>query len=829
MGFKVLPQLKRKILQQYAGQMERCPQKRAEVELFLEGREEGFGLCLRFLYGHMTVTDLVSFSVEQIAGYVEASMEAYEKLDYVRTIPQEIFFPYVLTHRVNSECLDCSRGELMAELLPIVQGKPMEQAALAVNYWCYSRATYTPSDDRTLGPLAVLRRTLGRCGEESVLTVAALRSVGLPARQCYCPRWSHCDDNHAWVEVWIDGGWHYLGACEPEPVLDKGWFTAAASRAMLVHTKCWSGFGEPERMAYTTPLYGLVNCTGRYADTCTLTVCVRDHGVPQQDVEVAFQIVNYSELVTLYQDKTDPSGQVRFNTGLGDLCVYIFHHGRMLLKKVDMRVQTGMLELDLADGYAPEELPERVELDLTPPDGTCAVEVEIPDLLHTEKLRKCRAHRAAAADSFCEDGESAAAAALRAAAGNWPEIRRFLEDSRYDPGRKEEILSTLRQKDFVDITCEVLFDAMDTAESVRGRYPEDVFREYILAPRVADEMLLPERAGIRSLFPEGFESPRKILDWMRVHIQVAEDHRVTDYYPSAYGCLYYRQCPAYSFDMVFVSLCRAFHFPARLAPDTGEGQWLDEHGVWRCIHECGQTERAELCLINPTGKVLTYFEHVTLGRWNGHGFDSLRYWGLSMEGRHSFAVRPGLYRLITTTRQIDGTASVILWHFRVEGELNVVLELPPDQTARRLKREPLLLPEGAVNQALRETAGSRRILIFADPGSEPTEHLLQELLQCADNFHSEDLQIRIFVDSEEGAQNETLRKTGVSLRSVQIQVGWDLVAENALHRIMQVGDLRRPFVVFADENDCGVYAAANYQIRMAQTLLLIQTLLSGGI
>jgi len=51
-------------------------------------------------------------------------------------------------------------------------------------------------------PLATIRTAYGRCGEESVLTVAALRAVGIPARQCYTPLWAHCDDNHAWVEAW---------------------------------------------------------------------------------------------------------------------------------------------------------------------------------------------------------------------------------------------------------------------------------------------------------------------------------------------------------------------------------------------------------------------------------------------------------------------------------------------------------------------------------------------------------------------------------------------------------------------------------------------------
>ena len=53
------------------------------------------------------------------------------------------------------------------------------------NYWCAQEATYHCTDDRTLSALAVYRRGNGRCGEESVFTVNALRSVGVPARQVY--------------------------------------------------------------------------------------------------------------------------------------------------------------------------------------------------------------------------------------------------------------------------------------------------------------------------------------------------------------------------------------------------------------------------------------------------------------------------------------------------------------------------------------------------------------------------------------------------------------------------------------------------------------------
>lgn len=76
----------------------------------------------------------------------------------------------------------------------------MYEAALEVNHWCHEKVAYRPSDSRTSSPLATVLSGYGRCGEESTFTVTALRSVGIPARQCYTPRWAHTDDNHAWVE-----------------------------------------------------------------------------------------------------------------------------------------------------------------------------------------------------------------------------------------------------------------------------------------------------------------------------------------------------------------------------------------------------------------------------------------------------------------------------------------------------------------------------------------------------------------------------------------------------------------------------------------------------
>lgn len=131
---------------------------------------------------------------------------------YAAHLPEDIFLNYVLHPRVNEEELSDCRRAMYDELSPLLAGLPEYQAAVRVNYWNVSQVTYRLTDDRTISAAAAWRCGFGRCGEESTFAVNAYRAVGIPARQIYTPRWAHCDDNHAWVEVWVDGSWHFLGA-----------------------------------------------------------------------------------------------------------------------------------------------------------------------------------------------------------------------------------------------------------------------------------------------------------------------------------------------------------------------------------------------------------------------------------------------------------------------------------------------------------------------------------------------------------------------------------------------------------------------------------------
>ena len=287
-------------------------------------------------------------ALERVARH---AMTVREATPWGRSIPEWIFRDYVLFPRVNDEFPEAWHAPIWESLRARLAGLSMTEAALEVNVWCAEHATYQSTDNRTAGPLTVLRRGCGRCGEESTLLTAALRAAGIPARQMYSPRWAHCDDNHAWVEAWLDGGWHYMGACEPEPEPDSGWFTAAASKAMLVHTRAFGEAPEGERVEREYGSFSIVNRTAAYARTRRVTVRVADGGCPLPGAAVRFELANMAELYPISEKITDARGEAELETGCGTLRIHATDGNRWLARTTDAE----RVEIDLKDGFSCEE------------------------------------------------------------------------------------------------------------------------------------------------------------------------------------------------------------------------------------------------------------------------------------------------------------------------------------------------------------------------------------------------------------------------------------------------------------------------------------------
>lgn len=328
--------------------------------------------ALDYLYEYMPLNDRAEQSREYFQKAVSQAFRTKD-LPWAKTVPEDLFKHYVLPPRVNNEYLDNARQEFFKELYPRVKDLSMYNAVLEVNHWCREKVEYRPTDIRTSAPLQTVARGYGRCGEESVVAVSALRSIGIPARQVYAPRWSHTNDNHAWVEVWVDGRWYYLGACEPELELDRGWFTDEASRAMLIHTFVPGDLRDPKTVGMRDPkavrkqkksgsirqtsgnglpalrqqapgdepltsrgeeilsfngLYTELNVLERYAPVKKAVVRVVDpSGRPIEGVQVSFGLYNYAEFYPLAVRLTNGDGLASLKTGLGTLFIEAYFEG----------------------------------------------------------------------------------------------------------------------------------------------------------------------------------------------------------------------------------------------------------------------------------------------------------------------------------------------------------------------------------------------------------------------------------------------------------------------------------------------------------------------
>ncbi len=273
-------------------------------------RSRDMAKYLTFLYAYMPQSDLADYDFSFFDQQVKIACEARETFSWGKTIPEDIFRHFVVVYRVNNEDLDTARAYIFHQLKNRIMNMSMYDAALEVNHWCHEHVDYQPADVRTSAPLATLRTSHGRCGEESTLTVTALRAMGIPARQCYTPRWAHCDDNHAWVEVWVDGNWWFLGACEPDPDLNMGWFAYPSTRTMMVHTNVFGRYNGPEEVNKKTKYYSCINVLSNYADTATAYVTVYDkQHLPAKNASVCFKLYNYAEYYTLAEVKTDENGR----------------------------------------------------------------------------------------------------------------------------------------------------------------------------------------------------------------------------------------------------------------------------------------------------------------------------------------------------------------------------------------------------------------------------------------------------------------------------------------------------------------------------------------
>ncbi len=710
--------------------------------------------ALEFLYAYAPLSDLADYDGEFFLHNVRSSFAARDTFSWGKTVPEDIFRHFVLPFRVNNENLDSSRWVFFRELKDHIKKLPMKEAVLEVNHWCHEKVTYRGSDGRTSSPLASVKTAYGRCGEESTLAVAALRSVAIPARQCYTPRWAHCDDNHAWVEVWVNGKWHFIGACEPEVDLDLAWFTAPAKRAMLVNTNVFGDYQGPEDVLVRDTRFTRINVLSNYAATRRIVGKVVDEQKrPVDSATIEFQLYNYAEFYTLHKAFTDKTGVASFLTGHGDLLIWAAKKGSFGFTKVTVaNTDTALIVLSMQPG---DVFAQTLDL-VPPPEITTGVKItDSLKALNTKRLEFEDKLRAGYESTFIDSSKSFRLAHtlklngdtlwffLKKSRGNWRAIIDFITST---PEKLQAyifpLLSNISEKDLRDATPDVLTDQISVIPDMeKVTVKQDIFWEYILSPRVDNELLTPfkklirEKTGTASI--RNFrQNPEELVAWIRSAITCDNTANWGRAPLSPAGAFELKVADGHSRDILFVAMCRSFGTPARLESGTRVPQYFfadSWHDVFFEKHEQESNSRGTLVLTSDPAneRKPEYYTHFTIEKYDDGYFRSLDYETDPRVGNFpcTFSVAPGSYMMVTGNRIQGGTVLATLQGFTLGAGQTL--------TENISLRKNLLAPPvyGKINAAIPGYPVSKgMILIWVDPDKEPTKHLFADLKQMKPEF-----------------------------------------------------------------------------------------------
>lgn len=288
----------------------------------LSFEDENLKKYLAFLYLHMPLCDVANVSKEIILDFAQAGLNL--RKSRCKNMDEDIFLNYVLFHRLGSEKIVAHR-KFFFELIKGLLGDDERENVIKLNYWCSKNVTYRTTDVRTLDPITVYKSGFGRCGEESIFAVSVLRAAGIPARQIYVPLWAHCDDNHAWVEVFVEGDWHYLGACEGEEILDKGWFDDASARAMMVKNVLYGcPKGEKKDVIGFNEGQYEINQTGRYADTKKIRLHLVKGNKALTNISFNICLLNFGGFSPIIKAVTDENGVYETEIGFGTIFLTLY-------------------------------------------------------------------------------------------------------------------------------------------------------------------------------------------------------------------------------------------------------------------------------------------------------------------------------------------------------------------------------------------------------------------------------------------------------------------------------------------------------------------------
>ncbi|MDX2414294.1 MAG: hypothetical protein QNK33_03805, partial [Bacteroidales bacterium] len=633
-------------------------------------------------------------------------------------------------------------------------------------------------------------------------------------------------------------------------VLNRGWFTESASRAMLVHTRTFGKYFGNEKLINSTGSYGVINNLELYTDVKEIRLkVVNSEGGPVSNASVQFCQLNYAEFYPLATVLTDISGECSFLSAAGDLLIWASSGDDFGFVKASVPL-TDTISIILGESFP---LNKTKNIDLLGPEVVRVNPVVADKLAAINKLRLRQEDsiRQNYISSWISIEEIAGFAKehgfetdqissiLSRAMGNYKEILKFLQmaapDTRLDA---IALLNIVADKDLRDTRADVLFDHLLNARKFDiSCYSEEIFLNYILNPRIANEIISPWRAYIQAQQnTETIESfrtdPTILAAWMNVKLPLRNELNYYKVPISPIGVLELGIADSQSRDILFVACCRSCGIPARLEPGTSFPQYY-KNGLWQDIYF---EDRGEILPRSASLKIVSaldrqdaqYYKHFTIARLDRGVFHTLAYDynKKTSDFTQELLLSPGYYMLVTSNRLDDRKILSSIRFFELKKGETTLLDVSYRENQTELISVGRLSGDGLTDLEgkpiiTESILGEGLILAWIDHEKEPSKHLLNEIQELESDFENWEGKI-VFISDPEHI-SDSFDPGSYSKLPDNSMFAYD---KNLIFLKSNIPDISLdisvlPVIVFVNANSDFLYKSEGYQLGYGEQLLKI--------
>lgn len=678
---------------------------------------------------------------------------------FEQEIPLQIFLDYVVQPRINNERLDPTRHFFRKQVEKVVSSN-LKETIFNVNYWTIEKLQYQATDARTQYAFLSYLNGLGRCGEKSTFLVHIYRSLGIPARQVYAPWWTHSDDRHAWVEVYFQGKWRYLGAGSAEEIFDWAWFTLPAHRALIIQSNQFSHLPTKEKILEDHGIYKKINVTSHYTSTRQVTIFTN---IPKIQM-ISLGVINYGRYRKVVEKKVE-KGRCIFDIGGGDVLVHAYdgekHYYKMLLEN-DREI-----ELTKADALRQGERFHYVQ---KPPQAPVLISPETQQMQEEKASRKekhLEKYRLRQAKIQAEKQNKTAYQKLKK-----------------HPAFK--IYQHLNNKDRFDFDAEMLINYYALVQKYKNVYPSSVYQTMLLNPRLSFEDFIYDVEKL-SKFP--MDDIDDIYNLIMREIDEESDGFVPDRIMPYDILLKHRKGTYYDKLHLVAAIAKVKGIPSQLGDLSGTVE----------IFENDQ--------IRPLGVTSQH-----LLKFEGEAFEAMTIAVVrdvpQLEIGHQIIKQKSLflpedyYQIFISKRLPNGV---------VIGSIESLCLDEPKQVSVSPLSVSLedLMENVAIEDLLQTYHEPTGLITFLKPEEEPSQHVINELIQKASIFNQESIPIYLYVSGD--INHRMIEQLKQHLSTLHLIENWSSNWEETLIRRHFKEPKNYPFTVIYREKK-SLLSSSGYQV-----------------